>query len=110
MPFQVSGELQKFVRAQGRGAGLASQLAGSKQSGDDSGRGRAEAEALRHFVPAIKRNAWRLPADRSERGPHGPDDQMSFTAPDLARASARDLHIDARWPYCGGGGVVQGQR
>ena len=52
---------------------------------------------MRDLVPAVQLDTRRLAADGRKRCPHGPDDQVSFTTPDLAGASAGHLHIEAGW-------------
>ena len=62
------------------------------------------------LVPAVKGKAGRLLTDDTEPGPHGPDDQMPFAAPDLVGADARHMHLDAGWPHLRPDSVMQSQR
>jgi hypothetical protein len=107
---EISSELEQPFGAENRGTRWARQLARGKQSSDYRGCGRPETEALGHFVPAVKGEAWRLGADGRERRPHGTDDKMPFTAPHLAGAGSADLYFDSGGPHSRLDSVIQGQR
>jgi hypothetical protein len=110
MPLKVSSELKQFLGREGRGARRTSQLARSQQASDDCGRRRAKTEALRDLVPAVNGESGRLRTDSRECCPHGPHDQIPFTAPDLTRTCTGYLHVEPGRLHRSLDGVMQGQR